>query len=188
MKNRRIITDSREGKINSYMGEVIDFINPTAEMIFAQDIAQGLGNICRFGGQIEKFYSVAQHSVLVSLLSPPHFKVAALLHDAPEAYLGDVITPLKHLISQQYLPLEKKMTQAIFDCFGVSIKLLDAIKFYDMIAYQMERKFLKEGDSRDWVKFWETHGYGVMLWPPAFASKEYMIHLLRNEKEVANGN
>lgn len=181
------VTTPYEGKINSYSGIRIDLVHPTPAMIRATDIAQGLGYTCRFGGQLQNFYSVAQHSILVCELAPAHLKRAALLHDAAEAYLGDVISPLKHLIRDLYEPLEQRMTVAIFEAFSEPMANYHLIKPYDLMAYDMERKAYKKGCKAEWVQFWQNIGYDVINWPPEFAKTRMFIELERYfEKEVYN--
>jgi len=91
------------------------------------DIATGLSNICRYNGQLDEFYSVAEHSVYVMqwvkknhLIANKNLLLMALLHDAPEAYLGDVPRPYKHSRAwRHYVKLENKICRDIFDYFGV---------------------------------------------------------------------
>lgn len=80
----------------TYTGRRIDLEAPTPAMICLEDIVQGLGHCCRFAGQVEDFYSVAQHAVLVSLLVDRPFAWEALNHDDTEAYMGDLSRHLKH--------------------------------------------------------------------------------------------
>ena len=88
-------------------------LDPRPEEVRIEAIAHQLGNLCRFNGACKVFYSVAQHSVLVSYLVSKRYALAGLLHDAAEAYLGDVIRPLKRF-------LEVKVTgpRALHDSFG----------------------------------------------------------------------
>ena len=75
------------------------------------DIAHALSMQCRFNGH-SQFYSVAEHSMVVASLVPHQFRLEALLHDAAEAYLGDIVSPLKALLPD-YQALETKVDQAI---------------------------------------------------------------------------
>lgn len=87
--------------MQTYTGKRFDPLNPDPSLIDIQDIAHALSNICRFGGHSSRFYSVAEHSVLVgealwNLHHDADLALAGLLHDAAEAYLGDVPRPLKY--------------------------------------------------------------------------------------------
>jgi len=110
-------------------------------MININDVAMGLNNICRFGGQIPEFYSVLQHSLLVYALAPKELGAVALLHDASEAYLGDVIKPLKVILDTKYTDIEDDFTAAIFNRFYVDIKLMPKIKQYDKQALEIEHDY-----------------------------------------------
>lgn len=81
--------------IATYTGRKFWVMDPRMEEVHIHDIAHGLALTCRFGGQCHEYYSVAQHSVLVSQNVEPEFALLALLHDAAEAYVGDVVNPLK---------------------------------------------------------------------------------------------
>ena len=90
------------------------------EEVFIEDIAHGLAHMCRFNGHTKSFYSVAQHSVLASLLVPEPDALWALLHDASEAYLGDVSRPLKHGGALEgYKAAERRMMEAVVLRFGL---------------------------------------------------------------------
>lgn len=83
---------------NTFSGRDVDFssLETQGHKFVIQDIAHGLSNICRFSGQASRFYSVGHHClVLSSLFGDPKLRLAALLHDASEAYMGDVPTPVK---------------------------------------------------------------------------------------------
>src|SRR5262245_14828098 len=70
-----------------YSGAWFDFLAPSESAFTIEDIAHGLSNICRYSGQCKRFYSVAEHSLLVSEVAEG-FEFAALLHDAAEAFIG----------------------------------------------------------------------------------------------------
>lgn len=84
--------------IRTATGRHLDLTGSTAADIDPLDLARGLARACRFAGQCDAFYSVAQHSVLASFHVPPQDALHALLHDAAEAYLGDLTGPLKRLL------------------------------------------------------------------------------------------
>jgi hypothetical protein len=84
--------------IRTATGRHLDLTASTAADIDPLDLARGLARTCRFAGQCDAFYSVAQHSVLASFNVPPQDALHALLHDAAEAYLGDLTGPLKRLL------------------------------------------------------------------------------------------
>ena len=85
----------------TYEGHTFDVLNPQVNTYTLEDIATGLSNRCRFGGQIKPFFSVAQHCIELSWLEPPtdlfdtfdYIRLYALLHDAEEAYLPDFPSP-----------------------------------------------------------------------------------------------
>ncbi|MDT3722969.1 hypothetical protein [Pseudomonas oryzihabitans] len=84
--------------IRTATGRHLDLTGSTAVDIDPLDLARGLARACRFAGQCDAFYSVAQHCVLASLHVPSEHALHALLHDAAEAYLGDLTGPLKRLL------------------------------------------------------------------------------------------
>lgn len=124
----------------------VSLLTPTEEQIKIGDIATGLSNICRFGGQVSRFYSVAQHSLLVSALAPVELKKEALLHDASEAFLGDVISPLKALLGEAYSVLEFNFQTVIFQKFGLQLEKLEAVKEFDLKALELENLFLRKNE------------------------------------------
>ena len=78
-----------------YSGKLYYPFQPQVEDIELLDIAHSLSMICRYNGQCARFYSVAEHSVLVSKMVPAEFALEGLLHDAAEAYCHDIMTPIK---------------------------------------------------------------------------------------------
>ena len=84
-----------DGWLWTYSGKQYWPTDPKVEDVCIEDIAHALSMLCRYTGHVNRFYSVAEHSVLVSLMVPPELALEGLLHDASEAYLGDVSRPLK---------------------------------------------------------------------------------------------
>lgn len=129
---------NEDGIFNTATGHQINILNPNPESISIEDIARGLSNIVRFGGQITEPYTVAQHSILVMRLAPEELKFAALMHDAPEAYIGDVIKPLKVLLGESYGFIEANFERAIFRKFFVNVQDVRMVKPFDMLALEIE--------------------------------------------------
>lgn len=116
--------------IITHTGKLIDVCNPRPEDIDITDISHALGNICRWAGHSSRFFSVAQHSVIVSDQVSPENALWGLLHDAAEAYLMDIPTPLKKLWPA-YKKLEDAMQKVIFECFGLSGEMPAEVKLID---------------------------------------------------------
>jgi len=88
-------------KILLRSGTMHDLLNPAANGDpIIEDIAHALANICRWTGHTSRFYSVAEHCIRAAAIAPPECKLHVLMHDAAEAYLGDVATPLKNLLPE----------------------------------------------------------------------------------------
>ena len=114
-------------------GHVVDFENPQPDQIDAKDIAAALSHICRFNGHGHVPYSVAQHSVMVAdNFDVPEDRLYALLHDAHEAYTGDLTTPFKTFLESRHKGIihgiEDKLDKAIHAYFGLSYPLSPALK------------------------------------------------------------
>jgi hypothetical protein len=124
----------------------IDLLDPQPEDVNIEDIAFALSNLCRFTGHVP-FYSVAQHSVLVydickQQCNDKNILKAALLHDAAEAYLGDVSTPLKNAMAV-YKAIEHRMQAVIGQRFGVVLDPMhEMIVGADRMALAIEKRDL----------------------------------------------
>ena len=105
-------------EIYTRSGRYFDLLNPDPNEIDIDDIASALSKITRFTGHGRFAYSVAEHSVHCASLVPPDYALEALLHDAQEAYLGDVSSPLKALLPE-YRAIEHRVQAHIFRSFGL---------------------------------------------------------------------
>lgn len=127
-------------------GNFFNFLTPSLSIITIDDIAHGLANESRYNGQTHDFYSVAQHSVWVSLLVAPEHAMAGLLHDCAEAVMKDITKPLKRLLPD-YCALEKRVEEAILAKFGISLPLHPSIKVADRIMLATEKRDLMPPQS-----------------------------------------
>ncbi len=117
----------------------VDFLNPDPDSIYIDDIAHALSLVNRYAGHTPYPYSVAQHCVLASRMAPPGLKLHALLHDAQEAYIGDVPTPLKMLLPE-YRVIEDRLEAVIRKKFGLPIRFPPAVKTVDRRLMLTEAK------------------------------------------------
>lgn len=121
-------------------------LDPHPAEIIIEDIAHALSNICRFGGHCRAFYSIAQHSVLVSRIVSPEYALWGLLHDATEAYLLNLPAPVKRFVPD-YAPAEARVMHAICQRFGLAycmpmpVKVADQMLLADEVEVLMPRSF-----------------------------------------------
>lgn len=127
--------------IKTNKGVYFEFHRPEAHTFDVEEIAYALSYINRFTGHAGA-YSVAQHSVLVSYAVPPQWAMEGLLHDAAEAYLGDVASPLKQLIRPLYKPLEHNVETALAIQLGLTFPFPPAIKHADLVLLLTEHRDL----------------------------------------------
>lgn len=136
--------------ISTFKGNRFWPAEPRIDRIDIEDIAHGLAYQCRFNGQTSAFYSVAQHSIMVASILPPPLHKAALLHDAAEAYLGDIVKPLKHLLPG-FAEIEAGVTRLIARAFEVDFDTDHiAIKHADMVALATEKRDLMPNSAEAW--------------------------------------
>ncbi len=137
-------------------GNYFNFENPDPDSFTIDDIAYALSNICRYGGHCKPFYSVAQHSVYVSKIVQPVYALHGLLHDAQEAFVGDIPSPLKRMLPEYHV-IEKRAEEVIAEKFNITWDKDNKkfVKHADLIALRTERELLlpkgTEGDAWWWV-------------------------------------
>ncbi|WP_313489016.1 phosphohydrolase [Stutzerimonas nitrititolerans] len=130
-------------------GRRFDLLQPCPTQVFVLDIAHALAHLCRFSGHTSHHYSVAQHSLLVASIVPAEHQLAALLHDATEAYVGDMVRPLKALLPE-YSAIENGIWLAICERFNLDPELPACIHEADMVALATERRDLMPEHGERW--------------------------------------
>jgi 5'-deoxynucleotidase YfbR-like HD superfamily hydrolase len=171
-------------------GRRLDLLDPTPVDIEIEDIAHGLAFVARWNGQTmgDYAYSVAEHSLLVEDIfgrlvpkAEPKWKLAALLHDAPEYVIGDMISPVKAAVGPGYSALDDRLTAAIHIRFGLPAQIPALIK-----------KQIKKADKLSaWMEATQIAGFSdaeadKFFGKPDTALKKGLTIALRPPVEVRN--
>lgn len=153
------------------MAAKVDDIDPL-------DIGHALSLLCRYGGHVSRYYSVAEHCVLMSRAVAPENQLWALLHDATEAYLGDMIRPLK-LALPAYREAEDRLMAVICDRFGLAHECPPEVKHADRRILRDERDALMAPPPLPWAFIENVSALGVDVqgWHPTVAEFLYMDRL-----------
>lgn len=148
--------------IRTAKGERLDFLAINSDAIDLADMAHALSQLCRFTGHTSWLWTVAHHSLLTASLVPAEFELEALLHDAHEAYVGDVSTPMKNAIDHvaeafgysgrrgPYRWIEDQVEAAVRTKFGVPVSMSRIVKEADQIAFAIEQ-------AHFWRGRWDIH-------------------------------
>ncbi|MCA1336016.1 HD family hydrolase [Pseudooceanicola marinus] len=173
-------------------GRRLDLLDPTPMDIEVEDIAHGLAFVARWNGQTKGdfAYSVAEHSLLVEALfrrmwpaAKPAELLTALLHDAPEYVIGDMISPVKAAVGPDYGKLDERLTAAIHIRFGLPaatpVRLKQRIKKADKVSAWMEATQIAGFTEAEASRFFGRpkpeviEGLDIVLRPPVEARNEF---------------
>jgi uncharacterized protein len=166
--------------LQTVSGRWVNPFDPDPAQLDAGDIARALGNLCRFGGHSRVFYSVAQHCVIVSRVveergGDVEDAFAALMHDAGEAYLGDMPHPLKHrsALGAAFRDAERLLEEAIRDRFGIRANVRE-IKAVDRALLATERRAFS-AEAWHWPELEDVAPLDLEIvpWPPDRAADEF---------------
>lgn len=167
-------TNKLQPWIETFTGQHFEFLNPKYDQIDIRDIAHSLAFTCRYTGHSSKFYSVAEHSIFVSYLADN--PLAGLLHDASEAYITDIASPIKpHLLN--YKELEDHIMSCIAYKFGFPYPLPEDIKDCDATQLKTEAKHLLKSRGLPWAHLYPTrraHGIKPVCMAPEEAEKAFL--------------
>lgn len=156
-------------------GEYFDFLDPDNSKVTIEDVAHGLSMICRYTGQCNEFYSVAEHSWHASYHVHPDFAFDALMHDSPESVIGDMSKPLKDMCPD-YRAIEDKIEQAFADRFGFRVPLPQEVKDIDITMLATEQKLLmKNRDDWDYTRGKIPLDIKLHWWPPKVAKQMFLM-------------
>lgn len=173
-------------------GRRLDLLDPTPVDIEIEDIAHGLAFVARWNGQTrgDYAYSVAEHSLLVETIfariarnAPAKWQLAALLHDAPEYVIGDMISPVKAAVGPGYGALDDRLTAAIHLRFGlpaqIPVSVKKQIKRADKVSAWMEATQIAGFSTAEADKFFGKpdpalmEGLTIVLRPPLLARQNF---------------
>jgi 5'-deoxynucleotidase YfbR-like HD superfamily hydrolase len=165
----------RGGWIQTFTGKAFWPLDARADEVDITDIAHALSMLCRYAGHVRKFYSVAQHCVLMSEAVAPENALQALLHDATEAYVVDLPTPVKRYMPD-YIATEFDLWQVIAEHFGVDPELPDEVHSADARIVIDERAALMGKVFRSWgaIDGQKPLGVEIRSWSPAEAESRYL--------------
>lgn len=153
-------------------------LDPRSEEIHIEDIAAALSKLCRYGGHCKRFYSVAEHCVLMACVAPDGFRLSALLHDASEAYLSDVIRPIKRHLSQ-YTVIEAALESAIATRYGIPYPMPAEVKRLDNAIITDEREQNMVTPPVPWQQNDPPLGVTLQFWSPEKAEFEFLAAFRR---------
>lgn len=164
--------------IQTYSGKQFYALDPQPDDIDIEDIAHALSRMCRYAGHCNKFYSVAEHSVLVAENLPIEYQLAGLLHDASEAYLVDIPRPFKSYLNNYY-EMEKKIMDAIYAKFDIVHGFHDEVKKVDnaiLIDERHQNLSVHNTSDEDWCGIKGIKGMGIQLqfWTPDEAEEQFL--------------
>lgn len=157
-------------------GAYFDFLSPETSVIDPADIGHALAQMCRYTGHTRDFYSIAQHCVLASYIVPEEDAFAALMHDAHEAYVGDMSSPLKQLCPD-YRAIEKRVEAAVAARFGLTTPWPASVKQADLVMLMTEKRDLTSARDHEWpgLEHIEPASFTIFPWGPGYATTRWRI-------------
>lgn len=168
--------ETRNGDwMQTFTGRKFYPLDPRPEEIDIFDIAHALAHQCRYNGHSDFFYSVAEHSVLVSRVVPPEHALWGLLHDAAEAYLGDMIRPLKRTPEMKpFHDAEERVMAAVCQRFGLTAPEPGEVKDIDLRICLTEGSEAMPRQPEPWNIPGPAVDVEIAGWMPPFAKKAFL--------------
>lgn len=162
--------------IGTYSGKKLHFNNPHEDEVCLEDIYQALPNVCRYSGQVKKFYSVAEHCIIMAdyvmeKYDDARLALDVLFHDASESYLVDVPRPVKYCLGG-YLGIENKVTVVINKKLGIH-PMCDELKYIDTNIVADEAMVLFK-EIPDWISNYTPLGVTIHCYSPEEAREKFI--------------
>ena len=169
----------RRPYFRTYTGRLVHPLDPSPGEISIFDVAHSLSQICRFLGHTKEFYSVAQHSILVSQHAVPEDALWGLLHDASEAYICDMPSPLKHDPRMAiYRETEALIMAAVCSRYDLGPQMPMSVEIADKRLLATEFRDVTTVDAPEWVReecgFDPLSDYHIACWAPSFAESMFL--------------
>ncbi len=163
----------------TYTGKHVHSLSPHPEEIDIDDVAHSLSQMCRFLGHTDGFYSVGQHSVLVSELVPAQDALWGLMHDASEAYLCDLPAPIKRDPEMGiYRIAEDRLMLAVCQKFGLQPEMPKSVMLADKLLLATEFRDVTTVDDLDWIiaecGVAPSEHLLIHPWPPCVAEERFL--------------
>lgn len=173
-----LAADVRRASVQTFSGPLFDLESPDASEVRIADIAHSLSMQCRYNGHCRFFYSVAEHSVHIARHASPRNRLWGLLHDAPEGYIGDLVSPIK-ITMAAFRELEARVMVAIAERFGLSLPEPPEIKTLDIGIRTDERAALLPPlppaiNRAHWGSPLPVLGVEIQCWSPAVAERKFL--------------
>lgn len=172
--------------IQTYTGKAFRPLDPRPEDVCIEDIAHALSLTCRFAGHCKSFYSVAQHSIIVSQIVPPRDSLWGLMHDAAEAYLADIAGPVKREMPD-FVEMENRILVAIAKAFDMDWPMPKSIKIADNILLSTERRDLMRDPPYKWISVENIEPLTEVIYPgsPGFCEGLF-LEMFREYRHTPN--
>lgn len=162
--------------IQTYSGKKFWPLSPKSKDICLEDIAWALSLKCRYSGHCNRFYSVLEHSLLVSEFCE-RYPIEGLFHDAAEAYLPDIPSPIKHMFSQ-LVEIENNLLRKIFIKYNLTWPLPNEVDIIDKRILANEQKELMPKPPEDWHLPYPAIDSKILSYIPILPPKEAMTKFM----------
>lgn len=172
--------------MRTYTGKKFYPLDPRAEEMNIVDIAHGLAYQCRFNGQTDGFFSVAEHSVHCSHIGPEDEAMERLMHDAAEAYIGDLVRPVKYApeLREIWNRIDHAVEVQVARKFGLVYPWPASVKVADEMTVNQELRVVMHGDEPDSEVTFGSFGHAaskIECWAPDVAYAHFMHRYIELE-------